>query len=180
MNKSPRSTSRRVSSLLRAATAMCLGMTCGSQLAMAQDYVEAPYTETSWPSWRSRWNGKFGAISYGPALTHCSRIHQKNLPVYPPLYGPGFGYHQTCWRQISAETLCGPCENLRGPSDTFRNPSEVFQGHEETTLLPGSPTAASSPNGAIIRPASANSNLGGTEKHLHSPVEDSITLPPRF
>lgn len=162
MNKT-QSMSRGAPSLLRRAAAIFVGIACGSQLALAQDYVEPPpYSEMSWLSWRSRWNGRSGAIGYGPALTRCVRIHQKDLPVSPPLYGPGFGYHQTCWRQISPETLCGPCDTLRNPGETYRGPGDIlrspgdilqgpgdnlqgpvetFRGHEETTL-PSAPSAS--------------------------------------
>lgn len=92
-------------------TIVFVGLMLSVQDVSAQDYGLLPESELmeSDSSWGLFWS-KSRAIRYGSALTHCTRLYQRNIPAFPPVCHPSFGYHNPCWRQVPVDRRCQPCE----------------------------------------------------------------------
>lgn len=126
--------------LTRIAALALTGIAFCSRESSAQDYRALPepefiesVTAPSDPSWGLFWN-KSRAIRYGSALTHCTRLYQRHMPVCPPVCHPSFGYHNPCWRQIPVDRRCQPCEVMRSNWTS-----------ETMPILPGPPTSVEPP-----------------------------------
>lgn len=92
-------------------TIVIVGLVLSVQDVSAQDYGVFPESELmeSDSSWGLFWS-KSRAIRYGSALTHCTRLYQRNIPAFPPVCHPSFGYHNPCWRQVPVDRRCQPCD----------------------------------------------------------------------
>lgn len=122
------------------ATAGLVWLSFCSQSSSAQDLAALPepefiesVTTPSDPSWGLFWS-KSRAIRYGSALTHCTRLYQRHMPVCPPVCHPSFGYHNPCWRQIPVDRRCQPCDISRTNWTSDSMP-----------ILPGPPAALELP-----------------------------------
>ena len=80
-----------------------------------------------------------GSNRYGRGFTSATRFHQNRLPVNPPISGPSFGYHQTCWRQVPLVRRCVTCETL--PHDREIPNLKRGTGASAPTQIPPSPVA---------------------------------------
>ena len=97
------------------------GLSLAPSIACSSEQVTASETaqsssepcencESKW-TWRSLWN-KTRGINFGATMTQCHRMHQTRIPVVHPVCTPAFGFHNPCWRQISVDPRCQPCEQI--------------------------------------------------------------------
>jgi hypothetical protein len=106
---------------LRVVALIFSGVAACSQFAVAQDpanggqqfgFSEVPCQTppTSWWSARLGSNGlKYTSKYY---VSNKARLHREPLPICPPLYGPTYGYYQTCWRQLPVDRRCVSSETI--------------------------------------------------------------------
>src|SRR5581483_5636626 len=81
------------------------------------------YQPENWCWWHCFYFHRDGRPRFNNGLFYKTKDHRCRLPPYPPIYEPGFGYNQPCWRQMQVLPRCVTCEII--PQSPPRQDAEL-------------------------------------------------------